>query len=177
MGRKALGRLFDIGTSFAPVDLNTADGATGKRISMAPYSGLTFVFFGAVGGAEDLTLDLQEHTASTGGTTRDLDVVTEYFIKAEAALDNDESWVRVAVSPAASEVVVVGATYGAQQKIVAFYVGADQLSDDCAWVSVVASVTTATAQLAGGLYIGHDLAVQRTPTNLPNLLLPGAANA
>lgn len=176
MARKALGRLFDIGTSFAPVDINTADGATGKRISMAPFSGLTFVFFGGVGGAEDLVLDLQEHTASTGGTTRDLDVVTEYFIKAEAALDNDESWVRVPMA-AASEVTVVGATYGAQQKIVAFYVGADQLSDDCSWVSVVCTCTTATAQLAGGLYIGHDLAVQRTPTNLPNLLLPGAANA
>lgn len=176
MGIKALGRLFDIGTAVVPVDINTADAATGKRISMAGHSGLTVVAFTGVGGADDITFDLQEHTAYTGGTSRDLDVVTEYYIKAETALDNDESWVKV-TQTAASEVTVVGATYGTQQKLVAFYVGADQLSDDCSHVSVNVACTTATAQLVAVLYFPHDLLSQRAPANLPNLLNPGAANA
>jgi hypothetical protein len=180
---EALGRVFDIGTGWAPVDIDTANGATGKRISMNGASGITFVFFGAVGGAEDLTLDLQQHTASTGGTTADLDAAgvagsrgpTYYHIKAEATLDNDESWVKVTQSEA-SECVVVGATYGALQKIVAIHVPANALADGYTHVSVVASITTATPQLMGCLYLLHDLYQQRKPTSLPNLLNPGAAN-
>lgn len=172
----ALGRLFDIGLGWAPVDLNTADGATGKRIAMNGASGITFVVALGGGGAEDATYDVQQHTASTAGTTADLDVVTYWYIKSEAALDNDEAWTRV-TQTAASEVVVTGATYGALQKLVVIEVDAAQLSDGYTHVSLVSSVTTATAQLGVCLYVLHDLAVQRKPANLPNLLNPGAANA
>ena len=172
----ALGRLFDIGVGWAPVDLNTADGATGKRIAMNGASGITFVVALGAGGAEDATYDVQQHTAYTGGTTADLDCVTYWYIKSEAALDNDEPWVKVTQS-AASEVVVTGATYGALQKLVVIEVDAAQLSDGYTHVSLVASTTTATAQLGVCLYILHDLNVQRKPANLPNLLNPGAANA
>ncbi len=172
----ALGRLFDIGLAYAPVDIDTANGFTGKRIFMGGASGITFVFVGAVGGADDLVLDVTQHTAYTGGTTADLDVVTKWHIKAETALDNDESWVAV-TQAAASECTVVGATYGAQQKIVVIEVDAAQLSAGYAWVSVNGALTTSTAQLSCGLYILHDMRVQRAPANLPNLLRPGAANA
>lgn len=175
MGMKALGRLFDIGVGVVPVDIDTANAATGKRIWMGDCSGITVVAFTGVGGADDLVFTNREHTAYTSGTSRDLDVVTEYHIKAETALDNDESWVKV--SQSAGDLTVVGATYGAQQKLVAWYVGADQLSDDCAWFSVDAAITTATAQLFGLLYLKHDLLSQRAPANLPNLLNPGAADA
>jgi hypothetical protein len=172
----ALGRLFDIGLGWAPVDLNTADGATGTRISLARASGVSFVVATGVGGAENLTLDVQQHTAYTGGTTADLDVVTKFWIKAETALDNDESWVKVEQS-AASECTVVGATYGTQQKLIVIEVDAASLSAGYSHVSLVASTTTATAHLAVCLYVVHDLAAQRTPSNLGNLLRPGAANA
>jgi hypothetical protein len=172
---KALGRIFDIGTGWAPVDLNTSDGATGKRISMAGASGITFVVFTGTGGAEDLVLDVQQHTAYTGGTSGDLDVVTSWHIKAETTLDNDESWVEVTQS-IASECTVVGATYGAMQKLVAISVNADQLSDGYTHVSLVATCSTSTAQLGACLYFLHELRAQRKPTNLPNLLRPGAAN-
>lgn len=185
MGMEALGRLLDVGIAWAPVDIDTANGATGKRISMVDCSGITFLFVGAVGGAEDLTLDIQQHTAYTSGTSSDLDStavatanagIDHYYIKAETALDNDESWVRV-TQTAASETVVVGATYGAMQKIVAIFIPATALGDGYTHISVVASITTSTAQLSTGIYIKHDLAVQRKATNLPNLLNPGAANA
>jgi hypothetical protein len=180
---RALGDIIDIGTCFAPV--NTADAFTGKRISMQGASSLTFVFFGAVGGAEDLTLDFLQHTAYTSGTSADLDAtgvstsrgLTEYYIKAETALDNDESWVRV-TQTVASELTVVGATYGAQQKIVVAHIDATQIADGYSHVSVDGTLaTSATAQLAGGLYILHGLRYRRRPDKLGNLLRPNVANA
>lgn len=185
---RALGDIIDIGTAFAPVDIDTANAFTGKRISMSGASDLTFVFFGGVGGAEDLVFDFQQHTAYTGGTSKDLDADTtatgvagsrglaEYFIKAETALDNDESWVRV-TQAAASELTVVGATYGAQQKIVVANIQATQLADGYSHVSVNGAITTATSQLACGLYLLHGLRYRRRPDRLGNLLNPGAVNA
>lgn len=184
MFMEGLGRLFNIGCGWAPVDIDTANAATGKRCSMSGAAGITFLVFTGVGGAEDLVLDVQQHTAYTGGTSADLDSaavatstgVTRWFIKAETALDNDEAWVKVTQSEA-SECTVVGATYGTQQKIVAIFIAATQLGDGYSHVSLNAAITTGTAQLTACLYIVHDLAVQRTPENLGNLLRPGAANA
>jgi hypothetical protein len=173
---EALGRLFDIGLGWAPVDMDTADAATGKRLSMANAGGVTFVVATGTGGANDIVFDVNQHTAYTGGTTADLDSVVHWYIKAETALDNDESWVEVTQS-AASECTVVGATYGAQQKLVAIEVDAAQLSDGYGWVSLNMAMTSSTSQLGVCLYILHDLHIQRKPTLLGNLLNPGAANA
>lgn len=173
---RALGKLFDLGLGWAPVDLDTANAATGKRCSLAGASAITFVVMTGVGAADDLVLDVNQHTAYTGGTTADLDVVTVSYIKAETALDNDETWVAISQT-AASEVTIVGATYGAQQKLIVIGVDAEQLSDGYTHVSLNAAITTATAQLSSCLYIVHGLRSYRTPTSLPNLLRPGAANA
>jgi hypothetical protein len=181
---EGLGRLFDIGLAVAPVDINTSDAATGKRISMADCRGITIVAVTLVGGADDLTFDVQQHDAYTSGNSADLDAtgnstsqgIEKYYIKAETALDNDESWVKVTQS-AASECTVVGATYGTQQKLVAIYVDADWLADGYTHISVNVACTTSTSQLLAVLYIKHDLLSQRSPANLPNLLRPGTANA
>jgi hypothetical protein len=177
MGQKALGRLFDIGVGVAPVDIDTADAATGKRIWLGDCGGVTVVaLLGAGDDDNDLVFTNQEHTAYTSGTSRNLAVVTEYHIKAETALDNDETWTRVSQSAAAT-VTVNKTTYGATQRLIAWYVGSDQLSSDCAWFSVNEAMTTNTSTLMGLLYIKHDLNSQRIPANLPNLLNPGVANA
>lgn len=175
---EALGRIFDIGTGWAPVDLDTSNGATGKRISLQGASGITFVctIGAAASGTDDLTLDVQQHTAYTSGTSGDLDVVTQWYIKSETLLDNDEPWVKVTQS-AASEVVLTGTTYAATQKIVVIEVDASQLSDGYTHVSLVASITTGAVQLGACLYFLHGLRASRAPANLPNLLRPGAANA
>lgn len=183
-GMEGLGRLFDVGLAVAPVDINTSDAATGKRIDMSGATGITILAITLAGGADDLTFDVQQHTASVSGTSADLDPtgvatstgVDHFYIKAETALDNDEAWVKVSQT-AASECVVVGATYGTQQKLVAIYVSADQLGDGYRWLSVNVACTTSTSQILAVLYVLHDLAVQRTPVNLPNLLNAGAANA
>lgn len=173
MFMEALGRLFDIGLGWAPVDLDGADGSTGKRIWMGDCSGIAFVMACGVGPAT-FSLDVQQHTAYTSGTTADLDVVTRVFYKAETALDNDETWTLLSQS-AASEVTLD--SIGTQQKIVVVQVGADQLSDGYAWVSLNSVSANGTAHLSSCLYFKYDLAVQRKPENLGNLLRPGAANA
>lgn len=181
---RALGRLFDIGTAFAPVDLNTA-GATGKRQALTHAGGVLFVgFLGAAGsGTEDVVLTVQQHTAYTGGTSSNLATasvasssgITTYHLKAEATLDNDEAWVEVTQADSAT-VTIAGATYATQQAIVAIPISADQLGDGYTHVSVSAADPGSNARLAGGLYLVHELAQQRKPTGLLNLLRPGAAN-
>src|SRR5690349_1506083 len=105
---EALGRLFDIGVGFAPQAINNNADVTGKRISLANAGGVTIVVFAEAGTAgDDLDIDLQQHTAYTGGTTADLDIVTKYYMKQETALDNDESWTETSQS-AGSEITDAG---------------------------------------------------------------------
>jgi hypothetical protein len=173
---RALGRLFDVGLAWAPVDLDTANGATGKRISLAHASAVTFVVACGVGGADDLVLDVTQHTAYVNGTTADLDVITTSYLKAETALDNDEAWVAI-TQDIASEVTIVGATYGTQQKLIVIEVDAAQLSDGYTHVSLNAATTTSTAHLSNCVILPHELRWQRKPSGLWNLLRPGVANA
>lgn len=184
---KALGRLFDIGQGWAPVDLNTADGATGLRIALSGANAITFVctFGAAAGGTDNIVLDVQQHTAYTGGTTKDLDSadvasstgITEFWVKSEATLDNDEAWTRITQAEA-SECTLTGATYAQVQKIVVIEIDGAQLGDGYTHVSLNCSVAAlANAELAACLYFPHDLRYQRKAVNLPNLLRPNAANA
>ncbi len=182
----ALGRLFDIGAGVVPVDMNAGDGATGKRFAMSGCNAVTIVVFlgAAASGTDDVTIDVRQHTAYTSGTSNDLDPsgvsgsvgVTYYYIKAETALDNDETWTRVTQSEA-SEVVLAGATYAAQQCIVVIEVEASQLADGYTHISADVSYATNAVRVGAVLYLPHELRYQRKPANLPNLLRPGAANA
>jgi hypothetical protein len=181
---EALGRLFDIGTGWAPVDLDTSNGATGKRINMSGHDAITFVVFCAVGATDDVVLDIQQHTAYTSGTSNDLDAtavsdsvgVDHFYIKSEAALDNDEPWAKV-TQTAASEITLTGATYGDKQIIVVIEVNAAMLGEGYTHVSLNAATTTAAAHLSACLYFVHELRYQRTPSKLQNLLNPNAVNA
>ncbi len=133
---------------------------------------------------DDVVLDLQQHTAYVSGTSNDLDAaavsdsvgVDHYYIKSEAALDNDELWTKVTQSEA-SEITLTGATYGDKQNIVVIEVSAAQLGEGYTHVSLNAASTTSTAHLGACLYFVHELRYQRKPSKLPNLLRPGAANA
>lgn len=182
---EALGRLFDVGTGWAPVDLNTADGATGKRIAMSGFRTLTFLVF--IGSSADttnaLTLDVQQHTAYTGGTTNDLDAaavsdsvgVDHFYVKSEVTLDNDEGWQKI--TQAAASECVVAASFGDKEIIVAIEVDARQLGAGYSHLSLNASRTLSGAQLGACLYLPHELRYQRKPASLQNLLRPGVANA
>lgn len=165
MSIRGLGTDFDIGSAFAPVDLGTA-GATGHRVHMRNYGGVAFVGYLAAGtAAQNPTFDVQEHNAATGGTSQDLDVVTTYYVKAEATLDGDETWSKV-TQTAASE--VTDATWDdANQVLAVIQVDAKELSDGFEWLSVNAS-DPGTAHVGAGLYVMYDLHVQRAPEALVN---------
>ncbi len=180
---EALGRIFDIGIGWAPVDLDTADGATGKRIALSGARGITFVVVTAAGGATAMSYDVQQHTAYTGGTSADLDStgasdstgVDHFYIKTETALDNDETWTRTAQT-AASE-IALGTTDGDNEYILVIEVDARQLGAGFTHVSLNAAATLGAAKLGTCLYFLHELRYQRKPAKLPNLLRPGVANA
>lgn len=183
---EALGRLFDVGIGWAPVDVDTANGATGKRISMAMHDAVTFLVINgaAASGTDDEVYTVQQHTAYTGGTSSNLASATistsygidHYYIKSETLLDNDESWVKVTQAEAAT-ITLAGATYAAVQRILAIEIRASQLGDGYTHVSLNSALTTSASRLATCLYLPHELRYQRKPVNLTNLLRPGAANA
>ena len=158
---QGLGRLFDIGSAFSPVDFNTSDAATGHRIHMRNYETVACVLFKGAGTAgADPVITIREHTAATGGTSADLAVVDEFFYKEETALDGDETWTRVAQTEAATATV---ATWAENEGIVVVEVEAASLSAGFEWVSFNIAATVANAQLVAGLYIMHGLKIQRRP--------------
>jgi hypothetical protein len=163
---EGLGRLFDLSTGWTPVDAQTAQ--TGKRVSLRNASGCTVVVFKGAGTAgDDHSYDLQQHTASSGGTTADLDIVDHYYLKNETTLDGDETWTKVTQS-AASEITDAGGagTSAESEQIVVIEVSASQLSDGYSYISLNSGGEGSNAQLSACLYILHDLDVQRAPANL-----------
>jgi hypothetical protein len=170
-----LGRLYDLGTLVAPVDLATA-GITGKRISMTNCQGVDIVlFYGAGNAADNPVPSLQQHTAYTGGTSANLAVIDTFYTKNETLLDNDEPWVKRTQTAAT---IITGVTgHGATEKIYVFHVTSASLSDGYTHISVNQADPGANSQLVAGLYIKVGLQDQRTPAALPNLLAPGLANA
>ena len=164
---EALGRLFDISCGVAPVSLDAA-ASTGCRVSLRNCGGVTIVaYFGAAAsGTEAIQFDVQQHTAASGGTTADLDVIDHFYTKYEATLDGDETWTRVAQT-AASEVDVAGADRD-KQGILVISVDAAMLSDGYTHISLNVTDPGSVARLGAVLYILHDLRVQRAPQNLVN---------
>jgi hypothetical protein len=159
-----LGDSYDLGTGFVPVDMQTAQ--TGKRIWMGGLDAVDIIFIKAAGTAgDDPTLTLQEHNASTGGSSQNLAVIEEYFVKKEATLDNDETWTRVTQSAAATIADPGGAgTSAEEQQIVVFTVSKDQLSSGFKYISVNVADTGTNAQLGTVLYLlrGLDKHAQAT---------------
>lgn len=156
---RGLGRIFDVGVGIVPVDLATAAN-TGKRVHMRNYETLAVVGYLNNGtAAEAPTFVFQEHTAATAGTSADLDVVTEYYTKTEAALDGDEQWVEV--TQAAGD--ITNADWDdANQVLFVAEIEASSLSAGYEWISVNVA-DTGTAHVGAVLYIMHGLKIQRRP--------------
>ncbi len=163
---EALGRLFDISTGVVPVDLQTAQ--TGKRVSLRNAGGCTVVIFKAAGtAADDPTFTLRQHTAASSGTSADLAIIDHYYLKTEATLDGDETWVKETQSAAATIVDPGGdGTSAEAQQIIAIEVDATELSDGYDYISLDTTDTGSNAQLGCVLYLLRDLTVQRAPANL-----------
>lgn len=172
---RALGRFFDIGVGAIIQNFN-GSGITGKNVSLQNCEGvLVLVVKMANGTTDDIALDLQE-VNGYAGTPRDLDIITEYFVKSETTLDNDEAWVKT-TQAAASEITAIAGT-AEKELMLAFEVRADQLSDGYTHIAVnVPDLGNTDTEQGCVLYIPFGLKVQRAPENMPSLLRPGTANA
>jgi len=169
-----LGRLFDIGLGIMTVNLNTAAN-TGKNISLQNCDGVgCLVYKSASGTTDDIAVDLQE-VDGYAGTPRDLDIITNYWVKSETTLDNDEAWV-LTTQAVASEITAIAGT--AEKEIMLYFeVMADQLSDGYTHIAVnVPDLGATDSGLGGVFYIPFNLKVKRAPANLTSLLRPGVAN-
>lgn len=165
---KGLGKTFDIGSAFTPVDFNTSDAATGHRIHMRNYESVAMVLYKGAGTAgADPVVTVQEHNAASAGTSQNLAVITEFYKKEETTLDGDEVW--VITTQAAAATANMGLTSAEQEGIYVIEVEASQLSAGFQWVSFNIAATVANAQLVSGLYILTGLKIMREPTLLANL--------
>ena len=164
----ALGSIVDVCHAIAPVDLETAAN-TGARLHLKNYGGVLICVYAGAGTAnDDLQVDLREHNALTGGTSQDLDIITDYWHKQETTLDGDESW-SLTTQSAASEISDVGGdgTSAEEENLLVFAVYAEQLSDNFEWISVdIPDLGGAGAKFGCAFYIPFQLKVQRTPENL-----------
>jgi hypothetical protein len=172
---RGLGRLFDIGVGSAPAT-SFSTAITGKNISLQECEGVgVLIVKSASGTTDDMALDLQE-VDGYAGTPRDLDIITNYWTKSEAALDNDEAWVLTTQS-ASSEITAIAGT-AETQLLLYFEVLADQLSDGYTHIAVnIPDLGSTDTPLGSIIYLPFGLKTQRKPTNLTSLLRPGVANA
>lgn len=165
---RALGRLFDINTGFAPVDTQTGAN-TGLRVRMNKAQGCTFVYYKAAGTGTDVSvLTLQEHNASTGGTSQNLAKITAVHKKTATVLDGSETWTLTTQAAAATYTNTGDAT---KQGIYVIHIDGASLSDGFTHLSMsVADTGSAGTQPGAMLYFLTDLEVQRKPESLANLL-------
>jgi hypothetical protein len=171
-----LGKAFDITIGALPQDF-CGSGITGKPVSMQNCEGMLVVVVKKKSGGttDDLAIDLQEVNGA-GGTPRDLDIITDYWIKQETDLDNDEPWVKVTQS-AASEITAIAGT-SETDIILAFAVRSQDLSDGYSHIAVnVPDLGNTDTEYGTVLYIPYGLKVQRAPVNMPSWKTPGTANA
>lgn len=160
----ALGRAFDISCGFAPVDTQTGAN-TGKRVALRNAQGLTVVLFKGAGTGTDVPVfTLNEHNASSGGTSQVLAKITKWHKKSATTLAGTETWTTTTQAAGSTLTLTGEAT---KQGIYVFEIDGTSLSDGFNYLSVdVADTGSAGAQLGGVLYILHDLIVQRAPANL-----------
>lgn len=167
-----LGNLYNVALAFAPVDLDTANGATGLRIYLRDYESVDFVFIKDAGTAgEDPDLGVQQHTAYTGGTSADLATVTRWWSQEETTLDGDEGWTANTQTAAAS--IDLGATCAECEQLAVVHVEASELSDGYGWVSLNATVTASNPQFGTAIAILNKPKYAAAPDRL-KLALTGA---
>jgi hypothetical protein len=166
--QRLLGNEVDIAVGINPVADLAAGANTGKRVHLRNYDMCTFLFFknAASAGTDNVVLQLQEHTAATAGTSTNLAVIDEYYIKSTAAaLAGTEAWTRVDNTSATlpqSTVTLTGAAQAANQLMVAFEVSAASLDAGYQWLSVNIADPGSGGTILGGLfYILGGLKIKR----------------
>lgn len=154
----------DLSIGFAPVDMSTAAN-TGKRVSLRNASGVDIILIKAAGTAgQDPVITLNEHTASTGGTSQTLAVLNKRYQKQETTLDGDETW--SAATQAAATTMTLDGTSAESEGMYVIPLEATALSDGYSYISADVADVGANAQLGVLFYRLRGLRAPRKPANL-----------
>lgn len=157
----SLGNKYDLGTAVSPANL-AAGASTGKRLFMPGLYSVDVVVVKGAGVDEDPVISLQSHAVATGGTPSDLAVITEYFTKGEATLDNDEAWVKT--SQEASHQITAVAE---EEQVIVFTVRQQDVPSGRPYISVNIADPGDDAQLAAVLYVLHPQDKVASPVDAP----------
>lgn len=162
---RALGKDFDVGYALAIENLD-ACGETGLNIYMGDCEGVALIVVTEASSTDDVALDLQE-VDGVAGTPRDLDIITDYYIKAGTTVATGaETWTKV-TQAAGSEIAAIDGS-AEKEYMLAFEVRSDQLSDGYTHLAVnVPDLGSAGAKFGGIIAIKYGLKVQRAPENMP----------
>lgn len=162
-----LGKEINIVPIAVPADA-VAGAITGNRVHMKDYEWCTFVLIKTTdaGTTDDIAVDLQEHNAASGGTSQDLDIITDYYYQQETTLDGDETWSKT-TQTAASEISAIAGT-AETQFLLAVSVHHSQLSDSFEWLSLnVPDLGSTDVQYVAIIAVLTGLKYQEAPESLP----------
>lgn len=163
---EALGRILDLAPGIDPVDVS-GGAKTGKRVYLGDASGATLVVYkGVEAGTDDPVLTLNQWTVSSSGSAAAINV-DHYYTKAHATAPETTAWTRVSMASGRT-VTLTGLAALAGFAVIEF--SANSLSDGYKYLSVDTADAGSTAQLAGFMWILHDLEVQRSAANLAKTL-------
>lgn len=167
---RGLGNAFDVAIGINLVADIAAGANTGKRIHMANYQTLAFVFLKntASAGTDSVILTLREHNANTGGTSQNLAAIGDYYMKTAVTLAGTEAWTQgdntSAGLPQATLTLTNAILPAANQGIVVFEVEADSLSAGFGWLSLdIPDPGSGGTILGGVIAIPTGLKIQRRP--------------
>lgn len=145
---KLLAEGFGLKMGVLPVDLNTA-AVTGERISLAKGKKLAIVCQLGDSTAALVRPTLRQHSAATGGTSKDLSVANPYYYKNGAAT----SFTKVEPSSAAA-LYNLDTLFGGDEGIVVFEVHPEDLDVNGNFTHVSVDFADSTAaKLCSVLYV------------------------
>lgn len=171
-----LGYTVDAGSATAPADAHVG-AITGLRVNLRNAQSICFfvVLGAAASGTDDVVLTFKEHTASSGGTTTNLNAgtntngVTTWWLKNATTLAGTETWAKQ-TQAAGATVTVPGASFAAKQCLVAVQLNTKDIDDGYDYVSCSVGALATASRYVTILPALTDLQERRDPANMPATL-------
>jgi hypothetical protein len=167
-----LGYTVDAGSITVPTDAHVG-AITGLRVNLRNAQSIIFLVTGmaAASGTDDVVLTFKEHTASSSGTTTNLNAgantngVTTWWLKAATTLAGTETWAKQ-TQAAGATVTIPGAANAAKQFAVAVQLNTKDIDDGYDYVSCSVGALATASRFISVNPLLTDLVTKRDPANL-----------
>lgn len=171
-----LGYTVDVGSVTAPTDAHVG-AITGLRVKLVHAQSIIFLVTGmaAASGTDDVVLTFKEHTASSGGTTTNLNAGTNtngvavWWLKQATTLAGTETWAKQ-TQAAGATVTIPGASYAAKQFLVAVQLNTKDIDDGYDYVSCSVGALATASRFITIMPALTDLVTRRDPAQMPATL-------